>query len=365
MSRGSLNTAKLVVRKAVYEQTVAPYKQFLDVRAVDGQTALDVCVRGGYENAAQWLTALGGKANLTRRGITQSGVFRTDGPGPGPGGFHPGGRNSGAPSAYHGAYHRVDGYHQPQARHAYHGVAPEYHEPYASNALNATHAVPSSNAGIDSYLFGALELALGDAADDGEGVQSGIVSDRKRARALVKKVAELVEDRDDLEADLGRALARADTAESRIDTLKMLLEAAVTAKEQALQTARREVKAQREEERTAVLAALGLAERRAITMANEKETLREERDAIAEALQFVKVTTKTLFAKNEVAGDEDEIKKNSSRVADGTAAAADASYAQLVSGGGSGGVDLGGPVGVRGIEDTSETLQMLEVPLDD
>ena len=37
-----------------------------------------------------------------------------------------------------------------------------------------------------------------------------------------------------------------------------------------------------------MLAALGLAERRAVRMAAERETLREERDAIAEALAFVK-----------------------------------------------------------------------------
>jgi len=42
------------------------------------------------------------------------------------------------------------------------------------------------------------------------------------------------------------------------------------------------VAAQRGEEQAAVLAALGLAEERAVQMAAECETLREEKDAIAE-----------------------------------------------------------------------------------
>ena len=52
--------------------------------------------------------------------------------------------------------------------------------------------------------------------------------------------------------------------------------------------ARAEVAGQREEEQSAVLSALGLAEERAVQMAAECETLREERDAIAAvALDFV------------------------------------------------------------------------------
>ena len=63
-SRGCLRTAKLVVRKAVYDSN-PPFKQFLDARARDGQTALDVATRGGFTSTSEWLTALGAKANVT------------------------------------------------------------------------------------------------------------------------------------------------------------------------------------------------------------------------------------------------------------------------------------------------------------
>ena len=65
--------------------------------------------------------------------------------------------------------------------------------------------------------------------------------------------------------------------------------------------AKAEVASQREDEQRAVLSALGLAEERAVQMAAECETTREERDAIASALDFVNDEMENLRARAEAA----------------------------------------------------------------
>ena len=103
------------------------------------------------------------------------------------------------------------------------------------------------------------------------GLQS---EDRRRAQAVVKQVAEALEDREDLAEELEEARDKAEDAEARA------IEAEAAA-EKARSDARGEVAAERDEEQRAVLAALGLAEERAVQMAAECETLREEKAGVS------------------------------------------------------------------------------------
>ena len=123
--------------------------------------------------------------------------------------------------------------------------------------------------------MGALEAALG--GGSGGGAQS---EDRRRAQAVVRQVAEALEDREDMAEELEAAERARDEARRGRRRQRSSLAAARA-------DARAEVAGQREEEQSAVLSALGLAEERAVQMAAECETLREERDAIAAALDFV------------------------------------------------------------------------------
>ena len=133
------------------------------------------------------------------------------------------------------------------------------------------------NGGTGDYLMGALETALGGGNAGDRSLQS---EDRRRAQAVVKQVAEALADREDLAEELEEARDKAEAAEARATE-------AEKAAEKARSEARSEVAAQRDEEQQAVLAALGLAEERAVQMAAECETLREEKEAIAAALDFV------------------------------------------------------------------------------
>ena len=347
-----------------------PFKQFLDARARDGQTALDVATRGGFTSTSEWLTALGAKANVT----ANLGGGMSNYPGPS--------SSLGFPTAVCTApYHQQQFPGYPQAPHGY-PYAPmgnypgpaEFYDPYGGHSVNPAAAVlgqtASTSGPVDSYLFGALEAALGDAADDGGGVQDDLRSDRKRAQALVKKVTELIEDRDDFEADLGEALKRAEQANSINLKLKGMLKQAVIEKEQALHTVRLEVKKQREEEQKAVLDALGLAEKRAVKMTSEQERLREERDAIAEALSFVTEETKAMYLRNDIRnkegeGSDEKDEKNTTSEAPELRVSRGTLYGHLESGGGSG-ADLTPQANLSdAIDDQTETRQMLEVPLDD
>ena len=117
----------------------------------------------------------------------------------------------------------------------------------------------------------------------------------------MKRVAELAEDRDDYRADLETALRRAERAEAKLAKTRDELRVAEAARAAASE-ARAPSRGRGRRSRGRCPAALGLAERRAVRMAAERETLREERDAIAEALAFVKEETKTLFSNTEQEG---------------------------------------------------------------
>ena len=285
---GASKIAKLVVRRAVYESH-PPFRAFLDARANDGSAALDVATNAGFERIAEWLTALGASSGFRSAFEAPPGVASVSPPYAN----NPRTRATTDPALYPPAFY------PPAFASAHVGVG--------------THPPPPPPPpSVDAYLFGALESVLGD-LEGLEGLegderpadaphardaphQTRESTDRARARLLVKRVAELAEDRDDYRADLEAALRRAERAEAKLAKTRDELRVAETARAAAASEARATVARQREEEQRAVLAALGLAERRAVRMAAERETLREERDAIAEALAFVKEETKALFS---------------------------------------------------------------------
>ena len=123
--------------------------------------------------------------------------------------------------------------------------------------------------------MGALEAALGGGPDDGRVGQAS--EERRRAQAVVRQVAEAMEERDDALDELDETLEKMRELEGR-------LRDAEARAERAVGDAKAEVASQREDEQRAVLSALGLAEERAVQMAAECETTREERDVIASAL---------------------------------------------------------------------------------
>ena len=282
---GASKVAKLVVRRAVYESH-PPFRAFLDTRANDGCAALDIATNAGFERIAEWLTALGASSGF--RSAFDSGSRRI------PREYAAARTNATTDPAFY-----PPAFYPPAFAPAHVGVG--------------THPPPPPPPpSVDAYLFGALESVLGDLegleALEGDErpsdaprprdalLQTRERADRARARLLVKRVAELAEDRDDYRADLEAALRRAERAEAKLAKTRDELRVAETARAAAASEARADVARQREEEQRAVLAALGLAERRAVRMAAERETLREERDAIAEALAFVKEETKALFS---------------------------------------------------------------------
>jgi hypothetical protein len=146
--------------------------------------------------------------------------------------------------------------------------------------------------GGDTYLMGALEAALGGGPDDGR--VGAHAEERRRAQAVVRQVAEAMEERDD-------ALDELDETLEQMNELREKLRVAESTASSAVKDAKADVASQREEEQRAVLSALGLAEERAVTMAAECETLREERDAIASALDFVNDEMENLRARAEAA----------------------------------------------------------------
>ena len=363
---GASKVAKLVVRRAVYESH-PPFRAFLDTRANDGCAALDIATNAGFERIAEWLTALGASSGF--RSAFDSGSRRI-------------------PREYAAA--RTNATTEPAL------YPPAFYPPAFAPAHHVgvgSHSPLPPPPSVDAYLFGALESVLGDDYENDESdsglprdahhqTTRGAAGDRARARRLVKRVAELAEDRDDYRADLETALRRAERAEAKLAKTRDELRVAEAARLAAASEARDAVARQREEEQRAVLAALGLAERRAVRMAAERETLREERDAIAEALAFVKEETKALFsvtkntdsqlflreASGEAARSSEtrETETETSSRADGTRSGIrDPGSGIEPRGGGLGKV----PNPERGSSDTGDdtegTAQMLEVPLGD
>ena len=280
---GASKIAKLVVRRAVYESH-PPFRAFLDARANDGSAALDVATNAGFERIAEWLTALGASSGFRRAAFEAPSV---------------------ASVSETFANTRLINANDPRSLYP-----PAFYPPaFAPAHVSGVGSVGS----VDAYLFGALESVLGDLGEGLEGDPSDPSDaprsrdDRARARLLVKRVAELAEDRDDYRADLEAALRRLEHTEAKLAKTRDELLVAETARAAAASEARADVARQREEEQRAVLAALGLAERRAVRMAAERETLREERDAIAEALAFVKEETRrALFESNTSSNDAEQ-----------------------------------------------------------
>ena len=151
---------------------------------------------------------------------------------------------------------------------------------------------PAPSSSSDTYLMGALEAALGGGPDDNRVGQAS--EERRRVQAVVRQVAEAMEERDD-------ALDELDDALEKMRELEDRLRDAEARAERAVGDAKAEVASQREDEQRAVLSALGLAEERAVQMAAECETTREERDAIASALDFVNDEMENLRARAEAA----------------------------------------------------------------
>ena len=308
-ARGALRAAKLVARWAVYSAH-PPDRNFLNLQSGDGMTALDLARQGGFRKTEEWLVALGA---LGRGGTGPGSLAGADGgggfsrrvvPGEYPrhhylsGDAHPSHRVVAGPPAHHHPYAGMPfpggvlpGYPHPQHPHALPYGYPGGPVPAAVSLVSAggvgargggdddfgdlLGGATSATKG-DSYLMGALEAALGGEAG-GHGQRA---EDRRRAQEVVRKVAEALEDRDDMAEELEEAEAARDAALARAEKAEKALA-------EARAEARAEVATQREEEQAAVLSALGLAEERAVQMAAECETLREERDAIASALDYV------------------------------------------------------------------------------
>lgn len=323
-ARGALRAAKLVVRWAVYS-THPPDRNFLNLQSAEGFTALDLARAGGFRKMEEWLVALGALG----RGGTGAGSLAYDPSGArstGP----PGGAYGGHHNSHHNPYNSPGGWTHPgmpppplpygssaggayPAGMGYPGhVAPTHvagrhvssYEPYVpSNAwgedpgaldrsLARAAGAPGASNSSDTYLMGALEAALGGGPDDGRVGQAS--EERRRAQAVVRQVAEAMEERDD-------ALDELDETTEKMRRLEAALADAEARAERAVRDAKAEVASQREDEQKAVLSALGLAEERAVQMAAECETTREERDAIASALDFVNDEMENLRARAEAA----------------------------------------------------------------
>lgn len=323
-ARGALRAAKLVVRWAVYS-THPPDRNFLNLQSAEGFTALDLARAGGFRKMEEWLVALGALG----RGGTGAGSLAYDPSGArstGP----PGGAYGGHHNSHHNPYNPPGGWTHPgmpppplpygssaggayPAGMGYPGhVAPTHvagrhvssYEPYVpSNAwgedpgaldrsLARAAGAPGASSSSDTYLMGALEAALGGGPDDGRVGQAS--EERRRAQAVVRQVAEAMEERDD-------ALDELDETTEKMRRLEARLADAEARAERAVRDAKAEVASQREDEQKAVLSALGLAEERAVQMAAECETTREERDAIASALDFVNDEMENLRARAEAA----------------------------------------------------------------
>lgn len=323
-ARGALRAAKLVVRWAVYS-THPPDRNFLNLQSAEGFTALDLARAGGFRKMEEWLVALGALG----RGGTGAGSLAYDPSGArstGP----PGGAYGGHHNSHHNPYNPPGGWTHPgmpppplpygssaggayPAGMGYPGhVAPTHvagrhvssYEPYVpSNAwgedpgaldrsLARAAGAPGASNSSDTYLMGALEAALGGGPDDGRVGQAS--EERRRAQAVVRQVAEAMEERDD-------ALDELDETTEKMRRLEAALADAEARAERAVRDAKAEVASQREDEQKAVLSALGLAEERAVQMAAECETTREERDAIASALDFVNDEMENLRARAEAA----------------------------------------------------------------
>jgi hypothetical protein len=187
----------------------------------------------------------------------------------------------------------------------------------------------------------------------------------------VRRVSELCEDLDDYKYDLEASLLRCDKAELRVKQLTNALRIAETERDGALRVAKETVATQRAEEQKAVLDALGLAETRAVRMAHERETLREERDAIAEALAFVKEEKRALFSKaneaeTETGGVVNAAEEYEDEDEDENATTGSRNFPGIEPrGGGLHEVEIPRRETNDTVDDAAETLQMLEVPLGD
>lgn len=350
---GASKIAKLVVRRAVYESH-PPFRAFLDARANDGSAALDVATNAGFERIAEWLTALGASSGF------RSALFEAP-------------PSVASVSSSYANNTRMMNANDPRSLYP-----PAFYPP----AFAPAHVGVGSVGSVDAYLFGALESVLGDLGEGLEGDErpsdayENQTRERtdpySRARLLVRRVAELAEDRDDYRADLETALRRLEHTEAKLAKTRDELLVAETARAAAASEARADVARQREEEQRAVLAALGLAERRAVRMAAERETLREERDAIAEALAFVKEETRrALFEVNTSSNDAEQEGFFPSRNEAETTVAARVDGMRGIEPRGGGFGNLGTVPNPKEVgssdtgDDTAGIAQMLEVPLGD
>ena len=358
--------AKLVVRRAVYESH-PPFRAFLDKRANDGSAALDVATNAGFERIAEWLTALGASSGF--RSAFDSGSRRrantpprvrcaTTDPALYPPAFYP--------PAFAPAHHVGVGIAISTL------LLPVWTRTCSArwSLCSATSRATSRTSRTSRARASAGRASPNNARRD----------DRARARRLVKRVAaELAEDRDDYRADLETALRRAERAEAKLaktrDELRVA-EARAFGGGGGGAARRRAAEGGGAEPRCSPRSVWRSGG--AVRMAAERETLREERDAIAEALAFVKEETKTLFsnterelflreASGEAArelrdgdGDGDELSRRRDAIRDPGSGIRD-----RTGGGGLGNV----PNPERGSSDTGDdtegTAQMLEVPLGD
>jgi hypothetical protein len=220
---GASKIAKLVVRRAVYESH-PPFRAFLDARANDGSAALDVATNAGFERIAEWLTALGASSG-----------FRSAFEAPGVASVSRSYANTRTNATTDPAFYPPAFYPPPFANPIHVGVG-------THGAGTGTHPpLPPSVPSVDAYLFGALESVLGDLEEPLERPSDAGPSerdDRARARRLVKRVAELAEDRDDYRADLEAALRRAERAEAKLAKTRDALLVAESARAAASSEAR-------------------------------------------------------------------------------------------------------------------------------
>ena len=345
---GASKVAKLVVRRAVYESH-PPFRAFLDTRE------RRLCRAGhrherGFERIAGWRTAQGASSGF--RSAFDSGSRRI-------------------PREYAAARTNAT-----RTRRSTAGVLPA--------------GVRGAHVGVDRILRtsssqcgrvlvrGAGVCARRRLRERRVGLGASAGRHKQHAARLVTARARVASaspssrgDRDDYRADLETALRRAERAEAKLANAGR-----VTGRGRRAFGGGVGRDASRAGRQRAVLAALGLAERRAVRMAAERETLREERDAIAEALAFVKEETKTLFSNTEQEGFLREASgeaARSSETATETSSRADGNRSGIRDPG-SGIEPRGGGLGKvpnpeRGSSDTGDdtegTAQMLEVPLGD
>ena len=237
-ARGALRAAKLVVRWAVYS-THPPDRNFLNLQSAEGFTALDLARAGGFRKMEEWLVALGALG----RGGTGAGSLAYD---------PSGARSTGPPGGAYGGHHTAPHHnpYNPPGGWTHPGITPPP-LPYGSSAGGAYpagmgypgHVAPTHVAGrhVSSYEPyvpsnawgedpGALDRSLARAAGAPEarrrrtrtswapwrrrwGADPTTAGWDKRARrgdgpAVVRQVAEAMEERDDALDELDETMEK-------------------------------------------------------------------------------------------------------------------------------------------------------------